>query len=184
MKRNNTVRILVILALAALCLAFTARAQEPVPPMERAPVWMNNIGDQLAQALASPSPAIRNEALQHIAYFAYFYKDRLDLTDVLPNLLSIYKEAPDEEGRLLALAAIHATGSEDAMQEVRRYSSIALDEESSLRVRLVTLAALMQFYGEDTFDEDKEVARIAKSLLDYYTSPRVIVEPPVILEYQ
>lgn len=176
-------QILASVAVMAFGFVLTAQAQDPAE-MEKAPAWVQHIGDQLSESLMSSADDVRHEALQHLAYFAYFYKDQLDLASALPNLLTIYEEDDDEQCRLLALAALHAIGDEEAMQEVRRFTSVALEEKPSMRVQLVTLAALMQYYGEDTFAGDEETAQLARALLEYYTGPRVIVEPPVVLDFE
>ena len=76
-------------------------------------------------------------------------------------------------------SALHAIGNDEAMQEIRRYVW-SLDREPSTRLQLVTLAALVEHYGADTFAGDEEAATLAKALLDFYTGPRVIVEPPTV----
>lgn len=173
-------KLIAAVTLASFTLAFAARAQEADYPKD-IPAWVEHVGEQLGNDLTSSSPAIRQQAMQHIAHFAYFYGEGLDLSATVPNLLATYRGDADERSRLFALAALHAIGDEEAMQEIRQHVW-SLDDEASSRVQLVTLAALMQYYGEDTFAGDEEAAGLAKSLLDYYTGPRVLVEPPTVVE--
>lgn len=163
-------------------LAFTAQAQEPTMPtatVENVPVWVQHFGDQLGQDLDSPVETIRHQALQHTAYFASFYGAQLDLTATLPRLLEIYQRDENEACRLLAVAAIHAIGDEAAMREVRKMTGVLKDP--SMRVQLVTLAALADYYGMETFAGDRDATRLARALFSYYTEPRVIVHPPVVV---
>ncbi|MDX1546433.1 MAG: hypothetical protein R3247_05565 [Rhodothermales bacterium] len=181
MNPVNRIPTLAALVFGVLFLVSTAHAQTPMPDatVENVPVWVEHLGEQLSQELDSPAEAIRHQALQHIAYFASFYGDRLDLKPVLPHLIEIYTQDDSEQCRLLAVAAIHAIGDNTAMQEVRRLNGLL--EEPSMRVQLVTLAALADFYGVETFAGERDVTRLARALFDYYTEPRVIVHPPVVI---
>lgn len=170
------------------CWVGTATAQHaatnPDSTVTNVPMWVQHVGEQLGQSLSSPADAVRHESLRHLAYFAYFYGDALDLSAALPQLMNIYSEDENEQCRLLAVAALHAIGDEGTMRTLRRIASERLDEEASMRVQLVTLAAVADYFDMDTFGDDDAAARLARSLLDYYTGPRVIVEPPILLERQ
>ncbi|MBT8400914.1 MAG: HEAT repeat domain-containing protein [Rhodothermia bacterium] len=174
MKPVRLQRTLIAAALGVgMCItgAVTAQVDSTVANV---PVWVEQLGAQLGESLESPSQTVRHSALQHITYFAYFYGDDLDLTNAVPTLLRTFKEDDDERCQLMALAALHAIGNADAMQEVRSH----VMRQESPQVQLVTLAALMEHYGEATFEGDERVADLAKKLFEYYTSPRVIVAPP------
>lgn len=163
-------------------LTFTVQAQDatmPTATVENVPVWVQHFGEQLSQELESPVEEVRHQALQHAAYFASFYGDQIDLSAALPNLLEIYRQDGDEACRLLAVAAIHAIGDEPTMRAVRKMTGVW--EDPSMRVRLVTLAALADYYGIETFAGDRDATRLARGLFSYYTEPRVIVHPPVVI---
>lgn len=165
--------LLVVVFGVGMCVAGSVRAQVD-STVAKAPIWVEQLGAQLGESLDSPSEAVRHSALQHITYFAYFYGDDLDLSNAVPTLLKTFMEDDDERCQLMALAALHAIGDADAMQTVRSH----VVRQESPQVQLVTLAALMEHYGEATFEGDERVADLAKKLFDYYTSPRVIVAPP------
>lgn len=179
---NSTIRCILpaALLLGLVLSAPPAQAQDPVmPTVENVPAWVAHVGEQLSQELDSPVMESRHQALQHTAYFASFYGDRLNLKPVLPRLVEIYQQDENEQCRLLAMAAIHAIGDNTAMQEVRQLTRIR--QEPSMRVQLVTLAALADFYGVETFAGERDVSRLARALFDYYTEPRVTVHPPVVV---
>lgn len=166
--------------LSLLCFVPVAHAQSTEAAPESAPVWVRNLGPQINEGLTSSSEAVRNNALNHLAYFAYFYDD-VDWSDALPTLLDIYKNDESEQCRLMAVAALHAIGDESAMQDLRHAVELDFGNDASMRLELVTLAALADFYGTGTFKNDDHSAKLASSLVDYYLNPRVIVEPPIMI---
>lgn len=177
MKRIQ--RFALLFMLVFMLGAVQAEAQvRPDTLAVRVPVWAKYVGEQLTKELDSPDPDVRASAMQHLAYFASFYGHALDLKAAVPKLLEIYENDKDVRNRLFALATLHAIGDEDAMQKIRTH----VTTEESPTVQIVTLAALMDHYGPATFEGDRETARLAKELFDYYTQPRVIVGPPVVLE--
>lgn len=185
MYRPPVARPLLLTTGALLCFAWPStptRAQAPDSTIARVPVWAQHLGEQLDTELASPSEDVRRAALQHTAYFASFYGDALDLTATLPELLEIYRSADDEQSRLLAVAALHAIGDESAMQELRNSVDLDFDGGDRMRLQFVTMAALADYYGPGTFRGDDQAIRLARSLMDYYLSPRVVVEPPVLIK--
>ncbi len=143
----------------------------------RVPEWAQYVGEQVTKELDSPDPGVRAAAMQHLAYFASFYGRALDLRAAVPKLLERYENEHGERNRLFAPATLHAIGDEDAMQKIRHRVTF----EESPTIQLVTLAALMDHYGPATFEGDRETARPAKELFDYYTHPRVIGCPPGVL---
>lgn len=184
---REAVALVCLFALTSLA-APAAFAQQPdakpADAITEVPTWVANIGEQLNAELTSPVETIRHAALRHIAYFAYFYGDDLDLTATLPQLLEIYENDPSERCRMISVAALHAIGDETAMQDLRRMAVMDFEEGPSTRLHLVTLAALSDFYGSGTFTDDANAAKLASSLLDYYLNPRVIVEPPVLWQIE
>lgn len=167
------------LALAVAFGAPTAWAQQPEGTVQHVPVWVQHLGDQLEAELTSPSVAVRQQALQHIAYFASFYGDKLDLTATVPMLLDLVANDANEQVQLLAVAGLRAIGDEGAMQQLRRLATV--HEPMMPRVQLVIFAALADFYGTETFEGDAASAQLAKNLFEYYTGPRVVVSPPVVV---
>ncbi len=180
--------IVIPILFAAFVLSFEARAQDvpSTPPdqtLQHVPAWVANLGQQLGEGLTAPAEATRHQMLKHVVYFSSFYGDQIDLSATVPHLLTIFEnENEDERCRLMALAGLHAVGDEAAMQKVRRYA--LLMEENSPRVQLVTIAALADFYGLETFEGEEVVAKMAKTLFDYYAGPRVIVGPPILIDWE
>lgn len=85
----------------------------------------------------------------------------VDLTPLVPILLDVYEQSPDEQYRLAAVSALHAIGSEQAMQQVRR----RFDREPSLIVQYVSGCALIDLYGPKAFGRDKEALSLARNVL-------------------
>jgi hypothetical protein len=46
------------------------------------------------------------------------------------------------------------------------------------------MAALVSYFGPETFEMDQEAAAIAQNLMDYYTQPRIEVGPLEVVQPQ
>lgn len=140
--------------------------------------WHVTLGRQLAQQVASDDPAVQRDALLHIVHFGRHgtslrYGERLNLEATLPRLIELFKESDDEQIRVLALAGMHAIGDTDAMETVRRH----VYQEESPHMLLIELAALMDFYGAKTFENDDLVAARAEALIRYFQQPTIDIGP-------
>lgn len=138
-------RITVYVFIVALAVAGTAevRAQAADVSDHSAQVgwWKQNLGDQLAASLKSPVPAIQQQALQHVNYFAANADDEIDLAATVPALSTIYETAEHERMRIMALTALHAIGGETIAQYLRE----RVQQETSPRIRRLTLAAIADY---------------------------------------
>lgn len=143
------------------------------------PTWVENFGQQLTASLESDSPKIRELALRHIIYFASFYGDNLDLSDAVPTLLDLYRNDDDADVRLYAIVALHAIGDERGMEEVRR---TLYTQDWPPRLQFVTLAALVNHYGPEYYNMDREASRLADNLMKLYMQPRVEVGPLEVVQ--
>lgn len=139
--------------------------------------WKGHIGQQLADALASPIAEIKENALEQIIYFARFHGDRLDLTAAVPGLVSIYRSDPAEPCRLAAVAALHALGDEHGMQQVHSYAA----RQTSELVQQASLGALMDYYGSETFEGSRDMAQMAQGLLRKYEEQRTSEPEPFVV---
>lgn len=156
MKKHS---ILTLLITAAICAAPAPQAQGP--DRVAAPTgttWSHNAGSQLAQLLSSSSPVVQEKGLELALRLSS--RPDLDLTAATEPLLEIYQTSGDASFRLAALAALVAIGDEEAMQAVRRN----VGQQDSERVRVVTLGALVSYYGTETFSQDADVADMATDL--------------------
>ena len=139
------------------------------------PVWVKNFGKQLKGQLESDDPRIKQQALHHITYFASFYENGIDFSDAVPTLVNLYRKDDDANVRLYSLVALYTIGDENGMQKVR---STMYEQRWPPRLQLVTLSALVNYYGAETFSMDKEAADMAKRLIKYYTpKPEIEVGP-------
>lgn len=161
----------------------TAMAQERAETAADRPVptWVNTFGKQLKASLESDNAGIKRDALQHITYFASFYENGIDFSDTVPTLVDLYRNDDDADVRLFSLVALYAIGDENGMQQVR--SSIYAQRWPP-RLQWVTMAALVSYYGPETFEMDREAAMIAENLMAYYSRPRIEVGPLEVVQPQ
>ena len=108
----------------------------------RSTAWWNALGRQLTLTLDGPYDQVHEAALQNVIFFATRYREKVRLNDAAPKLLDIYRKHERVGFRMMALAALHAIGDEDAMQKLNRM----VEAETSDRVRRVTVAALHDHY--------------------------------------
>lgn len=160
--------------------ALNAKAQEIYAEGSVAlPRWTQAIGQQLAEFLVSPIDEQRSQAFQLTTYFARFQPE-LDLEPTIPVLMEVYKSDPEEKYRLAAVGALHAIGDEDGMQQVRRL----VFWQSSGRVQNVSLSALLDYYGPQTFENDEAAGALAETQIERIMAARQNVTKPVIAERQ
>ncbi len=156
-------------------LPVQAQDQAEATTERSAPTWVENFGKQLKTSLESEDPRIKQQALHHITYFASFYEEGIDFSDAVPTLVKLYQRDDDANVRLNALVALYTIGDEEGMQEVR---GSMYAQRWPPRLQLVTLSALVSYYGAETFNMDKEAADMAKRLITYYTpKPQIEIGP-------
>jgi HEAT repeat protein len=166
MKRYSMIAAAALLTLMSVTdassqvIRSTASAPEAVLP----PTWTVTVGRQITQLLASPSPAVRQQALHLAMYLPARYGTQVDLKAAVPALLTVYRTDADEQNRIASAVALRAIGDERGMQQLRR----RLGEAPSARVRYVTFALLRDFYGIRTFEGDRSAAEMAQALLLQY----------------
>lgn len=172
---------LTTLAVAMLLFTFTAQAQQmsETQPSPTVPAWVKNFGKQLKASLESPSPKIKRDALKHITYFASYYGENLDFSDAVPTLVKLYRTDDDADVRLFAVVALYAIGDEDGMQQVRASMH---QQRWPARLQYVSMAALLSYYGPETFNMDKQAAQMAENLMDHYIRGEVTVGPLRVVE--
>ncbi len=135
-------RITAFVFVAVLAVAGAAGVQAQATDTPDATVqvgwWKQHMGSQLAVSLRSPVASIRQQALQHVNYFAANARGEVDLSATVPALTEIYEADGHEGMRIMALTALHAIGGDAIM----RYLRETVQDETSLRIRQLTLAAL------------------------------------------
>ena len=142
-----TKRFIAYLFAATVLLGSTAPAfaQNTEFATKDATAW-KQLSRQLVESLDSPIDQIKLGTLQHINFFAAYYKDQVDLSEAVPSLIDIY-ETDDHEGlRILALTSLNAIGDRSIMV----YLSETVQRESSPRVRALTLAALADYVAKES----------------------------------
>ena len=132
---------LLILAGAAPVHAQDASVTSAKHIQAMTPVAWQNLSIELTLGLDAPEVAIRQQSLQLVTFFATNYHDQIDLQRALPRLLRIYETDAEEGYRIMALTALHAIGDASTMAYLRE----RVRQETSPRVRLLTLAALADF---------------------------------------
>ena len=176
-------KIVMLSAVVLFAGVVTVQAQEQPEPGEEQPVptWVKTFGKQLKASLESENPFIKRDALQHITYFASFYETGIDFSDTVPTLIDLYRNDNDADVRLFSLVALYAIGDESGMKQVRRSM---YEQRWPPRLQWVTMAALVSYFGPETFSMDREAAVIAQNLMDHYTQPRVEVGPLEVVQPQ
>lgn len=115
---------------------------------------------ELAKMLASPMNAERAEALRRVVVLAR-QSPEVDLTPTVSGLTTIYKDDPNDENRVVAVAALSVIGSEAGLRQVRT----RFLRDPSLMVQYVSLHALIDHYGPDVFAGDRKELALAKNVL-------------------
>jgi len=150
-------------SLLALTFAVTVTGHAQISDEPRAgavETWSQFIGKQLSESLVSSNPEIKATAIRQIMYFAR-YAPTLDLTETVSPLLEMYKADKDEQYRVASVAALHAIGDERGMQQVR----MGVERQSSRRVQVAALATLIDYYGPETFERDRNMDKLARELI-------------------
>ena len=140
MKHKTSILGLVALMVA---LAMPANAQTQRQLDNKNDLWWNALELQLANNLDSPVAKIQEAALQHIVFFANNYSDKVDFTDLTPEIMAMYENDELEAKRTLALVALSAIGNEQTM--IRLFDLVK--NEQSKRIHDLTLAVLAEYYG-------------------------------------
>jgi len=176
-------RLLVLGTVLLLLSTVPVQAQEQSSTAaEEVPTWVKSFGKQLRAQLESEDPAIKKQALHHITYFASFYKENIDFSDAVPTLVDLYQNDDDANVRLFAVVALHTIGDERGMRQVRNTVHL---QRWPPRLQLVSLSALVDYYGADTFSMDREAADMARRLIKLYTpQPEIEVGPLEALEFE
>ncbi len=127
---------------AALALAEAPPAA--VPAAKKSPASRALLDAQLAASLASPVEQVRQQAMQNIIFLATYRGDEVRFEQVVAPLLNVYLFGGNEGHRILAVTALHAIGDRYGMRRLRE----TVRDVNADRVRLHTLRALNDFYGE------------------------------------
>lgn len=104
-----------------------------------------HIRKEQQRALRSSNDEAKVQALRNILVLATHHHDDVNLDDLSFDVYDIYRSDENEGVRLMALAALHAIGSEESMQLLRWH----VRREKSERVYKLTLAALADYYGHE-----------------------------------
>lgn len=176
-------RFLALGTILLLLSTMSIQAQERTSKApEDAPNWVKTFGKQLKGQLESDDPLIQAQALQHITYFASFYKGKIDFSDAVPTLVDLYRKEDDANVRLFALVALHTIGDKSGMREVR---NALYEQRWPPRLQFVTLAALVDYYGPETFEMDTRAAEMAEKVIEYYTpKPKIEVGPMEMVGFE
>ena len=139
--KHKTYKMGLVALLVAMALPLNAQAQRQLDNKNN--LWWNALEQQLANNLNSPIPKIQEAALQHIVFFANNYSDKVDFTDLTPEIMTMYETETLEAKRTLALVALSAIGNEQTM--LRLFDLVK--NERSKRIHDLTLAVLAEYYG-------------------------------------
>ena len=151
---NRLLKLLSITLLIAT-ISTPAMAQTLVPSSEpmvnefienhetpRSQAWWNALGRQLTLTLDRPVTEVKEVDLQNVIYFATHFRKQVKLKDASSLLMGIYEMHPDEDYRIMALAAMSAISDHGSMAQLKE----KLAAEESERVKRLTIAALVSYY--------------------------------------
>ena len=122
--------------------------------------WWDRLAERIDEDLGKEKEN-QDQAMRKVIFLATYYPDKANFDRSTTELYNIYRFNQNEEFRVMALAALYASGDDSAMRLIAYhapYTRYAPWEESDL-VRHVTEAALMRYYG----------------------TPSVTVEPPQVI---
>ena len=110
--------------------------------LHRSQAWWNALGRQLTLTLDRPVTEVKEVDLQNVIYFATHFRKQVKLKDASSSLMNIYEAHPDDDFRIMALAALSAISDHGSMAKLKDN----LSEEDSERVKRLTIAALVSYY--------------------------------------
>lgn len=134
------------------------------------PRWAADIGRQLAGRMRSGLPMDRSGAIEQAHYIATHHPD-VDLRPAVPALIEVYRSDLVPRYRLAAVATLHAIGDEAGMRAVGTH----LTEQSDRYVQIVSIAALRDHYGKNSYFDSDDVASMSQAILEGLNPPS---DPP------
>ncbi len=96
---------------------------------------------QLVKSLNQPIDQVRDETLQHILFFATNYPEKIDFTELTPELLSIYENERNEARRTMAVVTLRAIGNRPSMNRLARL----VEDEPPGSLRNITMALIADY---------------------------------------
>ncbi|NNE70344.1 MAG: hypothetical protein HKN29_08260 [Rhodothermales bacterium] len=139
MQLSNIIRRASGLAFALAIFASTAVSAQSYQDMDQA--WWTTLSNQLTESVASDVDQVRQEAMQHIVFFAENYDEFVNFDEAAYEIMGRFEASENVEERLLALAALSAIGEDITME---RLSVVAMDLRSE-RVRNVAAAVILAY---------------------------------------
>lgn len=137
MQISNTIRRGLGLALF-LAVVGTSTAFAQSTYADKDTQWWSGLETQLTESTTSDVAQVRQEAMQHIIFFAENYADKADFSDAAYEIMARFETSTNVEERLLALAALNAIGDAVALDRLARIAGA----EQSPRVRAVAAKVL------------------------------------------
>lgn len=132
--------------------------------------WAGEIGEQLAERIRSDEPAIRSAAIEQAYYVATSHRD-VDLSSTVPALLDVYRADPAPRYRLASVATLHAIGNDAGMRGLSDH----LPDQTDRYVQIISIAALRDHYGTDSYFDSDDVAQMSRAVLEGLNPP---TKPP------
>lgn len=114
--------------------------------------WWTDLSTAVDAELKAEDNMKRVEAMRKVIFLATYYPDKANFDRCGTELYNIYRFNKKEDERVMALAALYASGDDSAMRLIAYhapYMRFAPWENSDL-VRHVTEAAIMRYFGTPT----------------------------------
>ncbi|MFT4603458.1 MAG: hypothetical protein ACI9W4_000172 [Rhodothermales bacterium] len=103
--------------------------------------WWTSLEQQLTESAASEVAKVRQQAIQHIIFFAENYDEFVNFDEAAYEIMGRFEGSEDVSERLLALAALSAIGEK---MTIERLSVVAASAKSA-RVRGVAAAVIYAY---------------------------------------
>lgn len=112
------------------------------------PRWTMHIEAQIDDLLRGDDPAVREDAILLVLELAQRDMPGVELASTVPGLFAIFEDGRQNENlRMFALAALHATGSERSYSYLRSWAQRG--ERTSPRVRTQVLRILKAYQDQN-----------------------------------
>ena len=111
----------------------------------------DRVSENLVEAIQSDNPGVQQAAMRLVIQFS----DKVDVSDAVKDLMSIYRFSENTKERQLALVTLHKIGNEYAMDFTKRNMKFETDEKIK---KMATACLSQQKTNVASVDNEKALA--------------------------